>query len=88
MSTYQNTDVSAHVWQNLVNAETGRTLELEPGGRAEVLAWSEPRDGEGHVTGPAELVEPDGDLPYLKPVVSKGAKPKTTEAEPAAPTEE
>lgn len=80
---YENTDVLAHVWQTLVNADTGATLELAPGESAEVLCWVETDQG-AHLEPPAA----DAVFPYLRRAEANLRKPRKNEADDSAITEE
>ena len=81
---FVNTDTATRSWNDLVNVETGRTLELGPQQSADVKRWVETENG------PA-LVEPDIDFshPFLRRVLEPPAPeiPESSAAtEPAADT--
>ena len=79
MTTCTNTDVHTRVWTDLVNKETGTTLELEPGASADVDL---PEGFEDTYLVPQ--------TPLVPPVAPKGTvtPDTTTTGDNAGPTEE
>ena len=80
MNTVTNTDHQKRHWNGLTNAETGRTLELEPGASAQVEL---PEDFAGDVHLKVSTSKTSREAPVVPSVPSKPSTEAGTPADPA-----